>query len=131
MLAYCEFPYRRKAVEYLQFIEVLTPLPKLTIDLLVYPQQCLRYPTLVGKTDCVPFLDTKISNLLCANWKKNSAECALTRVIEKIRKTLDSKGVASMISMDLSNAFDCMPHDLLIAKLASRRNPHLRNNFCK
>lgn len=34
-----------------------------------------------------------------------------------IRKTLNSKGVAGMISMDLSKAFHCMPHDLLIAKL--------------
>ena len=65
----------------------------------------------------VPFIDSKISALLCAYRKNYNAEHALIRVTEKIRKTLDSTGVAGMISMDLSKAFDCMPHDLLIAKL--------------
>ena len=69
----------------------------------------------------VPFIDTKISNLLCAYRKNYSAEHALIRVTKKIRKTLDSKGVVGMISMDLSKAFDCMPHDLLIAKLNAQR----------
>ena len=63
------------------------------------------------------FVATKISNLLCAYRKGHSAQHALIRIIETIRKTLDRKGVAGMILMDLSKAFDCMPHDLLIAKL--------------
>ena len=49
----------------------------------------------------VPFIDTKIFNLLCAYRKKYSAEHALIRIIEKIRKMLDSKGVVGVISMDL------------------------------
>ena len=65
----------------------------------------------------VSFIDTKTSNLFCAYRKKLSAKHALIRVVEKIRKTLDSKGVLGMISMDLSKASDCMPHDVLIAKL--------------
>ena len=63
------------------------------------------------------FVTTKISSLLCAYRKGHSAQHALIRVIETIRKTLDRKGVAGMILIDLSKAFDCMPHDLLIAKL--------------
>ena len=63
------------------------------------------------------FVTTKISSLLCAYRKGHSAQHALIRLIETIRKTLDRKGVAGMILMDLSKAFDCMPHDLLIAKL--------------
>ena len=54
---------------------------------------------------------TQISSLLCAYRKGHSAEHALIRLIEAIRKTLDRKGVAGMIFMDLSKAFDCMPHD--------------------
>ena len=65
----------------------------------------------------VPFIDTKISTLLCAYRNNYSAEHTLIRVTETIRKTLASKGVAGMISMDLSKAYDCMPHDLLIAKV--------------
>ncbi len=54
---------------------------------------------------------------MCANRKGNSAQHALIQLIETIRKTLDKRGIAGMILMDLSKAFDCMPHDLLIAKL--------------
>ena len=62
------------------------------------------------------FVTTKISSLLCAYRKGHSAQHALIRLIETIRKTLDRKGVVRMILMDFSKAFDCMPHDLLIAK---------------
>jgi len=63
----------------------------------------------------VPFIDTK--NIYSAYRKKYSAERALIRVIENIRKIFDSKGVLGKISIDLSKIFDCMPHDVLITKL--------------
>ena len=65
----------------------------------------------------MPFIGTKVYNLLCAYRKKYSAENAIIRAIEKICTTLDSKDVVGILSMDLSKPFDCMPHDLLIAKL--------------
>ena len=100
---------------YLQFIKVLTPPLKLTIGVLVYPQQCLRYLNACWKNRSY-LLSTLKYQLCCALTEKNyNAEHALIRVTKKIPKTLDSKGVAGMISMDLSKAFDCMPHDLLIA----------------
>ena len=40
-------------------------------------------------------------------------------LIETCRKTFDEKGVVGMVLMDLSKAYDCLPHDLLIAKLAA------------
>ena len=38
---------------------------------------------------------------------------------EKLKKILDNSGVGRMLLTDLSKAFDCLRHDLLVAKLAA------------
>jgi hypothetical protein len=58
-----------------------------------------------------------LSNKLCGYRKGFSAQHALITMIEKWRKSIDKGGFAGSILMDLSKAFDCMNHELLIAKM--------------
>ena len=62
-------------------------------------------------------MEKKLSNLLSAFRKGFSKQDALLRVIESWRKCLDASGIVGTVLMDLSKAYDCIPHDLLIAKL--------------
>ena len=42
-------------------------------------------------------------------------------MVEKLKKTFFNSGIGEMLLTNLSNAFDCLKDDLLIAKLALYR----------
>lgn len=46
----------------------------------------------------------------------NSQHCLMS-LIEKWKESIDNGGAFGAVLTDLSKAFDCLPHDLLIAKL--------------
>ena len=60
-----------------------------------------------------------LSPLLSGFRKGYSTQHALVRVIESWKKCLDSSDIVGTILMDLSKAYDCIPYDLLIAKLSA------------
>lgn len=60
-----------------------------------------------------------LSKVLSAFRKGHSCENVLTRLTEEWRKHLDEDKIVGAVIIDLSKAFDCLPHDLLIAKLAA------------
>ena len=64
-------------------------------------------------------MDDLLSPYLCGYRKGYSTQQTLVSLIEKWKVSLDNKGFAGAILMDLSKAFDCISHDLLIAKLSS------------
>lgn len=63
------------------------------------------------------FFEKKLSDYQCGFRKGFSAQHCLLVMIEYWRKSLDKGGSFGALLTDLSKAFDCLPHDLLIAKL--------------
>ena len=57
------------------------------------------------------------SKYQCGFRKGHSAQHCLLTMTEKWKKYLDSNGECGALLTDLSKAFDCLPHSLLIAKL--------------
>ena len=65
-------------------------------------------------TNCV---NCFLSKFISAYRKSYSSSHVLIRLIESWKKSLDEKKFVGAVLMDLSKAFDSIPHDLLIAKM--------------
>ena len=63
------------------------------------------------------FMDNYFNPFLAAFRKGFGCQSTLLRLLEDWRKALDNHECVAAILMDLSKAFDCLPHGLLIAKL--------------
>ena len=71
------------------------------------------------------YITNKLSSFLCGFRKGMSAQNCLFFMVETWKNTLDNKGKAGVLLTDLSKAFDCLVHDLLIAKLHAYDFDHL------
>ena len=63
------------------------------------------------------YIDKLLPTYLFGYRQGYSTEQCFTVILELWRKALDSKGTAGAILTDLSNAFDCLNHNLLLAKM--------------
>ena len=57
--------------------------------------------------------------ILCGFRKAYSTQHALFKLLQSWQKELDEKSMMATVLMDLPKVYDCIPHDLLIAKLNS------------
>ena len=62
------------------------------------------------------FFENKLSPLLCGFRSRYSTQHALLNLINKWHSYLDNSVVGTIL-MDLSKAFHCLPHELILAKL--------------
>ena len=73
----------------------------------------------VIKNQLASYLDKYFSPFISAYRKSYSTQQVLIRLLEEWIEKLDKNFIVGAVLMDLSKAFDCIPHDLIIAKLAA------------
>ena len=61
-------------------------------------------------------MDKFLNKLLCGFRKAHSTQNALFKLLQPGQEELDDSGLVGTILMDLSKAYDCLPHDHIIAK---------------
>ena len=62
------------------------------------------------------YLEKYLNTLLCGFRKAHSTQHALFKLLHAWQEELDKSGFVGTILMDFSKAYDCLPHDLLVAK---------------
>ena len=62
------------------------------------------------------YLDKYLNSLLCGFRKAHSSQYALFKLLQAWQEELDKSGFVGTILMDLSKAYDSLPHGLFLAK---------------
>ena len=84
------------------------------------------------------YFDNKFSKFQCGFRKGYSSQLCLIIMLEKWKQTMDNGNAAGALLSDLSKAFDCLDHTLMIAKLHAHGcdynslkliNSYLQNRF--
>ena len=63
------------------------------------------------------YVENILNVILCGFRKEHSTQHGLFKLLQSWQNKLDENGMVTTVLMDLSKAYDCIPHDVLIAKL--------------
>ena len=69
------------------------------------------------KEQLSPFFETTLTIFIAAYRTVYTTQHVLIKLIEEWNSNFDHNFIVGSVLMDLSKAFDCIPHDLIIAKL--------------
>ena len=89
------------------------------IDPLVFYQTCIKFLKNSSTTSFRCFYDKVLSKYQCGFRKGFSAQHCLMKLLEQWKKSTDQRLVFGALLTDLSKAFDCLSHELLVAKLCA------------
>ena len=59
----------------------------------------------------------RLTSKQCGNKKWNSTETSIIQTIDAILEAIDKKQLTDIVLLDMSKAFDCIDHEILITKL--------------
>ena len=65
------------------------------------------------------YVENIFNVILCGFRKAHSTQHAWFKLLQSWQKELDEKCMVAIVWMDLSKPYDCIPHDLLIAKFSA------------
>ena len=82
-------------------------------------QLCLKFFEKAISTQLTEFFEPIFNKFLCAFRRGYGCQTTLLRLIEDWKEALDKNMYVAAILMDLSKAFDCLPHNILLSKLAA------------
>ena len=63
------------------------------------------------------YFEIVLSKFQCGFWEGYSTQDYLLAMVENCKKALDQGNEYGTLLTDLSKAFDCLPHDLIVATL--------------
>ena len=63
------------------------------------------------------YFETVLSKFQCGFRKGYNTQNCLLAIVQNYKKALDQGNEYGALLTDLSKAFDCLPHDLIVAKL--------------
>lgn len=115
----CSFPDRLKEAQVTPIYKKSDPFLKNNyrpVSILPIPSKFFEK---VMSEQLSEFFENIFDKFLCAFRKGHGCQTTLLKLLEDWKLALERTEYLAAIFMDLSKAFDCLPHDILICKLSS------------